>query len=178
MTPEPGPILFLQHQLRGLDQDLHHLSNYTALKPSIPCVSKNLCSCGVAIMAEVKATESITSLTAAKNQWSSLAYLHIMERISIIREKSYVEDEDICEYEYGICSLGIYVWKINLKWTANMGKKSEVLKYYFSFPVGSFRIEDEESLKAFIEVHTRLLNWCTNAYLSSNGYHGGASQYF
>lgn len=42
-------------------------------------------SCGVAIVAEVKATESAASLTAAKNQWYSLAYLHIMERVSITK---------------------------------------------------------------------------------------------
>lgn len=141
-------------------------------KPSIPCVSKNLCNCGVAIMAEVKTTKSITLLTSAKYQWSFFAYLYIMKYISIIREKSYDEDEDICKYEYRICSLGIYVWKINLKWTANMGKKLEVLKYYFSFPMRSFRIKDKENLKAFIKIHTRLLNWYTNVYLLSNKYHG------
>lgn len=52
----------------------------------IPDFSSNLCSCAVAITAEVKATSSLASLTAAWNQWSSLAYTQMMERISISRE--------------------------------------------------------------------------------------------
>lgn len=47
----------------------------------IPCLSKNLRCHAVAIVAEVKATSLLASATAAKNQWSSLAYLQMMERV-------------------------------------------------------------------------------------------------
>lgn len=65
----------------------------------IPRLSNNRLTCAVAIVAEVKATASPTSMVAAKNQWSSIAYPQMMERISISREAPYVGDENI--YQYG-----------------------------------------------------------------------------
>ncbi len=75
----------------------------------IPCLSNNLCTCAVAIVAEVKAAASPASFAAATNQWSSLAYLQILERISVRREAPYVGDENIYQYGYGICRLEIKV---------------------------------------------------------------------
>ncbi len=101
----------------------------------IPDFSSNLCSCAVAITAEVKATSSLASLTAAWNQLSSLAYTQMMERISISREATYVGDENICQYGYCICSLEIWVWKMSLKWNKGASQRSEALNHYFSFPI-------------------------------------------
>lgn len=47
---------------------------------SVPGVADNSYYCAVAIVAEVKVTSSRRAFAAAKSQWSSLAYLHIMER--------------------------------------------------------------------------------------------------
>lgn len=58
----------------------------------VPGLSNHFRCCAVAIVAEVKTTSS------AKNQWSSLAYLQIMERLSISREATCVCDKNICKY--------------------------------------------------------------------------------
>ena len=58
----------------------------------VPGLSNHFRCCEVAIVAEVKTTSS------AKNQWSSLAYLQIMERLPISREASCVCDKNICKY--------------------------------------------------------------------------------
>ena len=136
----------------------------------IPGLSNNLCCCAVAIVAEVKATPSLASIAAAKNQWSSLAYLQMMERVSIRREATYVGDEDICQYGYGICGLEIRVWKMGLKWNSSKGPKSEILKSYFTFPVqivGMFNLEIQEHLERFITIHKELLRWWLGRYIPS-----------
>ena len=104
----------------------------------IPGLSNHLRGCAVATGAEVKATFSSASFTAAKNQWSSLAYLQIMERVSISREATYVGDENICQYGYGICGLKVRVWKMGLKWNRSKRRKLEILDSYFTFPVQVF----------------------------------------
>ena len=77
----------------------------------VPCVSNNLRSCAVPIAVEAKAAASSASLIAAKNQWKGLAYMQLKERVLITRETSYVGDENICQYGYGICGLEIHIWR-------------------------------------------------------------------
>ena len=136
----------------------------------IPCFSSNLRSCAVAIIAEVKATSSIASSAAARNQWSSLAYTHMMERISIRREATYVGDENICQYGYCICGLKIWVWKMSLKWNKGAKRRSEVLNYYFTFPlqlVGVFNLATQEQVDKFVTLHRELLRWWLGGYIPS-----------
>ena len=66
----------------------------------IPGLSNYFLYCAVAIVAEVKPDSSSASVTVARYQWSSLAYLHMMERVSISRETTYVGNEGICQYGY------------------------------------------------------------------------------
>lgn len=80
---------------------------------TVPCVSNGGRTCAVAIVAGVKATASPTSLVAARDQWSSLVYLQIMERVSIRREAYYVGDEDICQYGYCICGLNVTIFSLS-----------------------------------------------------------------
>ena len=127
-----------------------------------PCFSNNLRSCAVALVAEVKATASKASFAAAKNQWSSLAYVQLMERVSITREKPYVGDEDIYQYGDGICGLEIMIWNMSLMWNSSEGRDSEILENYFTFPVQTvtvFDLEFQEHLENFIVLHKELLRW-------------------
>ena len=136
----------------------------------LPCVCNNLRSCAVAIVAEAKATASSASFAAAKNQWSSLAYVQLMERMSISRETPYVGDENICQYGYGICGLEIIIWKMSLQWNRSKHRKSEILEKYFTFPiqtVATFDLVKQEDLEGFIAVHKKLLQWWLNGYLPS-----------
>lgn len=82
---------------------------------NVPCLFNNFPTCEVAIVAEVKANSLQTSFADAKNQWSLLAYLQIMEQTSICREKSYVGNKNICQYGYLICGLKITIWKMRLR---------------------------------------------------------------
>ena len=107
---------YFQDKIRTISED-HSISG----------ISDNLCFCAVAIAAEVKATSSPRSLIAAKSQWSSLAYLQIMERISIRREATYVDDENICQYGYCICGLGLRVLKMGLQLNVTDRQTSEIL---------------------------------------------------
>ncbi len=116
VTSGPAPISCLQRQSRGLEQILSSIQLHGKSSP-IPCLSNNPCSCAVAIVAEVKATAS------AKNQWSSLAYLQVLERILASREATYIGDENICQYGYGICGLKILVWQMALEWNRSKGQK-------------------------------------------------------
>ena len=137
---------------------------------SIPGVSDNSYYCAVAIVAEVKATSSARSFTAAKSQWSSLAYLQIMERISIRREADYVGDENICQYGYLICGLKIQVWKMGLQVNITDRRKSEILPKYFTFPVqlvGAYILENQTGLEGFIDLHKKLLRWWLGKYVPS-----------
>lgn len=101
---------------------------------NVPCLSSNFPTCEVAISAEVKANSLQTSFADAKNQWSLLAYLQIMEQTSICREKSYVGNENICQYGYLICGLKITIWKMGLRWNCGKNLPLEVLDSYFTFP--------------------------------------------
>ena len=137
---------------------------------SVPCVSNNLRSCAVAIAVEVKATASTASILAAKNQWKALAYMQLKERVSINREKSYVGDENICQYGYGICGLEIIIWKMSLQWNRSKHRDSEVLEQDFTFPVetvDAFSLKSSSHLERFITTHKKLLQWWLNGYLPS-----------
>ena len=130
---------------------------------SVPGVANNSYYCAVAIVAEVKATSSRHEFTAAKSQWSSLAYLHIMERISICRDVDYIGDENIYQYGYLLCDLKVQVWKMGLQLTNTARRdcrKSEILPKYFTFPVqlmGLFVLQDQGQLEEFIDLHKKLL---------------------
>ena len=144
--------------------------SYDILVSDVPCLSNNRLTCAVAIVAEVKATFSQTSVAAAKNQWSSLAYLQMMERISISREAPYVGDKNICQYGYGICGLRIVIWRMGLKWNRSKGRPSEVLKNYFTFPVervDAFNLQIQDQLEEFVDTHKKILHWWVNGYLPS-----------
>lgn len=137
---------------------------------SLSGISDNLCSCTVAIAAEVKATSSPRSFTAAKSQWSSLAYLQIMERISIRREATNVDDENICRYGYCICGLGLRVWKMMLQLNITDCQQSEILPKYYTFPVqivGVFRLDMQADLERFIALHKNLFRWWLRKYIPS-----------
>ena len=54
-----------------------------------PCLSNDLRYCAVAIVAEAKATALPAAHTLARIQWKSVAYLQIMDRISIARGATY-----------------------------------------------------------------------------------------
>ena len=141
-----------------------------SLAANVPCLSSNPSTCGVAIVAEVKANSLQTSFAAAKNQWSSLAYLQIMERISICREKSYVGDENICQYGYLICGLNITICKMGLKWNRSENLPSEVLESYFTFPtqmVGFYDLRVQRQLELFVDNHKKILRWWISGYLPS-----------
>ena len=151
-------------------QRFRHDIEMTARDFPIPGLSNDLLCCAVAIVAEAKPDSSPASVTAARNQWSSLAYLHMMERVSISREETYVGDEDICQYGYGICGLQVSVWKMGLQWNSSKGRKSEVLEKYFTFPVqivGRFNLEHQKHLEQFIEIHKAILRWWLGRYVTS-----------
>lgn len=63
---------------------------------NISDLSNNSSTCAVAIVVKVKVHCLLISFTAARNQWSLLVYLHIIERISIYCEKSYIGNKNIC----------------------------------------------------------------------------------
>ena len=148
----------------------HEVMQIMSLAFNVPCLSSNSLTCGVAIVAEVKANSLQTSFAAAKNQWSTLAYLHIMERTSIRREKSYVGDENSCQYGYLICGLKITICKMGLKWNRGENLPSEVLDSYFTFPtrlVGVYDLRLERELELFIDNHKKILRWWISGYLPS-----------
>ena len=101
----------------------------------LPCFSTDRRSCAVAIVAEAKANDTPSALSAARAQWSSVAYLQIMDRISIAREAPYADDENICQYGYLICGLVIIILKMSLRLNKAKRRQSDVLNEYFSFPI-------------------------------------------
>ena len=155
---------------RILGQNIVDIIQNLGVDHPISGLSNNLRSCAVAIVGEVKATFSSALFTAAKNQWSSLAYLHIMERVSISRKATYVGDENICQYGYGICGLRVRIWKMGLKRNRSKRRKSEILDSYFTFPVQVVDVLDlgkQEHLERFIKIHNKLLRWWLGNYIPS-----------
>lgn len=65
----------------------------------LPCFSNNLRNCAVAIVIEAKANDTPSSRFAARAQWSSIAYLQIVDRIWIAHGTPYADDENICQYK-------------------------------------------------------------------------------
>ena len=134
-----------------------------------PGLSNNLRSCAAAIVAEVKATASPKSFLAARNQWCSMAYTQLMQRVSITREEAYVGDENICQFGYLICGLYIKILKMNLAWNVRR-RKSDILERAYNFPVqtiDSFSLVSEGQLKDFIATHNKILRWWLYGYLPS-----------
>ncbi len=90
-----------------------------------------------------------------------------MERVSIRREATYVGDENICQYGYGICGAVVRVWKMGLQWNSSSRRDSEVLESYFTFPVQDvevFELDIQEELERFIILHKKLLQWWLHGY--------------
>ena len=136
----------------------------------LPCLSNDLQSCAVAIVAEAKATASPASRNLAKIQWSSVAYLQIMDRISIARRAPYADDKNMCQYGYIICGLSIIVWKMSLRLNIVEPSQSDVLSEYFTFPIqclGYFNIGICTQLEKFVKLHKELLSWWKNDYIPS-----------
>lgn len=126
-----------------------------------PCLSNDLRSCTVAIVAEAKANSTTSSRFVAKTQWSSVAYLQIMDRISIARKAPYADNKNICQYGYLICGLDITVWKMSLRLNIIKRRQSDVLSEYFTFPiqcVGYFSMKSSTQLEKFINLHKQLLS--------------------
>lgn len=130
----------------------------TAGKFRFPCLSNDLRCCAVAIVAEAKATALPAARTLARIQWKSVAYLEIMDRISIARGATYADDENICQYGYLICGLSISVWKMSLRLDTGERRQSDVLSEYFSFPtqcLGFFSIDNSIQLEKFVKLHKK-----------------------
>ena len=153
------------------DEDIIKHINIRGMEGRLPGFSSDCSSCAVAITAEVKAICSPASVAAAFNQWSVLAYTQMMDRISVIREATYVGDENICQYGYGICGLVIRVWKMSLKRNKGTRRGSEVLnRHYLTFPVQlvmSCNLEIQEDAERFITLHKELLKWWLGRYIPS-----------
>lgn len=167
LTLDQGPTLCLQPQSSFISRTTSELSAKIILSLAYPTI---FCSCAVAIAAEVKATSSPRSFAASKSQWSSLTYLQIMERISIRCEATYVDDENICQYGYCTCGLGLRVWKMMLQLNITDCQKSEILPKYYTFPVqivGVFRLDMQADLERFIALHKNLLRWWLGKYIPS-----------
>lgn len=96
-----------------------------------PCLSNDQQSCAVVIVAEAKASSSQASRSAVKVQWSLAAYLQIMDQISIAREATYADSENICQYGYLICGLNVSVWKMSLRLNTVKRRQFDVLNEYF-----------------------------------------------
>ena len=79
------------------------------LATRFPCLSNDWRSCAVAIVAEAKATALPAAEALAKIQWKSVAYLQIMDRISIARGATYADNKNIYQYGYLIYSLSISI---------------------------------------------------------------------
>lgn len=99
--PENGlsvrsPDFVFSASIGWVGPELRQSPNLTAFMSSFTCVSNNLYSCGVAIEAEVKAATSKALCLAARSHWSSLAYLHILERILVTRETADAGDKHTC----------------------------------------------------------------------------------
>lgn len=127
----------------------------------LPCISNDLRSCAVAIIVEAKAIASPASNALAKIQWSSVAYMQIMDRISIAREATYADNENICQYGYLIRGLTVSVRKMSLWLNIAERRQSDVLNEYFSFPIhclGVFNIGKAESLEKFVTLHKNILS--------------------
>lgn len=65
--------------------------------------------CAVAISAEIKSIDTFASRLEARHQWSSLAYLNLLERVEVVRDRPYKSDSNICQYGYLLCGLGVQV---------------------------------------------------------------------
>lgn len=92
-------------------------------------------SCAVAIGAEAKSSNTGASLREAKHQWSSLAYLNLLERVRVVREKPYDGNTNICQFGYLICGVGVQVFHVKIESVKSKGRKSEVYNNYSIFPI-------------------------------------------
>lgn len=86
------------------------------------------------------------------------------------REASYVDDENICQYGYGICGLTIHLWKMDIKLNSGERRESEIMPTCYTFPfqrVGIFNISIQTHLERLVAIHQKLLHWWLNGYLPS-----------
>lgn len=124
-------------------------------------------SCAVAIGVEVKSSDTAASNREAKHQWSSLAYLNLLERVRVVRKKPYSGDTNMCQFGYLICGLTVQVWRMKIESVRSERRKSDVYDNYFTFPinsVGRYDLTKEKQVREFMEIHTRLLKWAWLVY--------------
>lgn len=80
-------------------------------------------SCAVAIDEEVRSSATNASLCDTNHHWPSLAYLNLLERVRVMREKAYDGDTNICQFGYLICGLEFRVWRMNIESVKSKGRK-------------------------------------------------------
>ena len=151
------------------DEDIRNqIQNHSQLS-IFPGVSHNLHTCATAIVAEAKATNNPNSMLAATNEWCSMAYAQLMQRVSIRREEAYVGDENICQFGYIVCGLTIKILKMNIAWNDSR-RESDILERAYDFPVRTVRtltIGTKNHLEDFIADHNKILRWWLCCYLPS-----------
>lgn len=127
-----------------------------------PCLSNDLRCYAVAIVVEAKATALLAAHTLAKIQWKTVAYLQIMDQISIACEATYADHKNICQYKYLIYGLSISIWKMSLRLNIGKRRQSHLLSEYFSFPtqcLGFLSIDNSIELEKFVKLHKKILSW-------------------
>lgn len=133
----------------------------------LPGLSLASRSCAPALVGEVKVSDSPASLCEARHQWASLAYLNLLERITIIRPKPYADDPNICQFGYLICGLTVEVWKMRIQKVTGMRRNSTLYQDHFTFPINCVRIFDintQSGVRRFMGLHKRILKWARLVY--------------
>ena len=133
----------------------------------LPGLSLASRSCAPALVGEVKVSDSPASLCEARHQWASLAYLNLLERVTIIRAKPYADDANICQFGYLICGLTIEVWKMRIHKVTGMRRNSTLYPDYFTFPINCVRVFDintQAGVRRFMALHKRILKWSRLVY--------------
>lgn len=133
----------------------------------LPGLSLASRSCAPALVGEVKISDSPASLCEARHQWASLAYLNLLERVTIIRPKPYADDANICQFGYLICGLTVEVWKMRIHKVTGMRRNSTLYPDHFTFPINCVRVFDvntQSGVRRFMALHKRILKWARLVY--------------
>lgn len=139
----------------------------------LPGLSLASRSCAPALVGEVKVSDSPASLCEARHQWASLAYLNLLERVTIVRQKSYANDANICQFGYLICGLTVEVWKMRIhkvtgfRRNNNNNRALTLYPDHFTFPINCVRVFDintQSGVRRFMALHKRILKWARLVY--------------
>lgn len=133
----------------------------------LPGLSLASRSCAPAIVGEAKISDSPASLCEARHQWASLAYLNLLERVTIIRPKPYADDPNICQFGYLICGLTVEVWKMRIRKVTGPRRNSTLHPDHFTFPINCVRVFDintQFGVRRFMALHKRILKWARLVY--------------